>query len=329
MKRYYLRSQATWRAFDFWAIVIVILLAIILFFMWRADMGPWQAQCCQNQVADKETVDEESEVMPEPELVPEPEPPVTESVPEIIEPAVKTPYELALTRSGSVVTLDGSVADEETRLTLFTAARKAFGDENVVSKLSVDSNVKAMDIAGVSEIVSELGGVQELSATLTPDRWSIAGAVTSKVARVFIGGEFARIAGDDVAVDNQLEVVKEEPVVEVVEIDCVSLLKASIIEFELASAELTDIGIQQIQALLPCLAKGPYEIIGHTDSLGDEATNQALSEERAMAVKKYLDTLDIDTSGYRVSGEGENSPIVPNDEEQGNAKNRRIEFRAI
>jgi len=70
------------------------------------------------------------------------------------------------------------------------------------------------------------------------------------------------------------------------------------------------------------------EIGGHTDSHGDPAKNQKLSEAHADSVKAYLiakfPTLKPDH--YAVKGYGSSKPLVPNTSDINRAKNRRVEF---
>lgn len=69
------------------------------------------------------------------------------------------------------------------------------------------------------------------------------------------------------------------------------------------------------------------EINGHTDNNGGEGYNINLSEERAVSVEGYLDDknalddVDVETEGY-----GETAPIVSNETEEGQQKNRRVEI---
>ena len=65
---------------------------------------------------------------------------------------------------------------------------------------------------------------------------------------------------------------------------------------------------------------------GHTDSVGAERANQALSERRAESVAKYLVKLGLPESRVSARGRGEAAPIAPNDTAENRAKNRRIEF---
>jgi outer membrane protein OmpA-like peptidoglycan-associated protein len=66
---------------------------------------------------------------------------------------------------------------------------------------------------------------------------------------------------------------------------------------------------------------------GHTDSIGTEQYNQALSERRAESVKNYLvkggaaEDSNITTIGY-----GETKPVADNNTKEGRAKNRRVEI---
>lgn len=72
-------------------------------------------------------------------------------------------------------------------------------------------------------------------------------------------------------------------------------------------------------------------VVGHTDSIGTEAYNQALSERRAATVKNFLAGQGISSSLILARGEGESNPIAPNttptgrDNPAGRAKNRRVE----
>tara|TARA_Y100001937_G_C7123366_1_gene333732 strand:+ start:1290 stop:1754 length:465 start_codon:yes stop_codon:yes gene_type:complete len=69
----------------------------------------------------------------------------------------------------------------------------------------------------------------------------------------------------------------------------------------------------------------PLKIIGHTDSVGSEASNWQLSTNRANAVKKYLLDKGV-ISKISALGKGEKRPIATNDTAEGRSKNRRVEF---
>ena len=66
-------------------------------------------------------------------------------------------------------------------------------------------------------------------------------------------------------------------------------------------------------------------IVGHTDSVGTDAYNQALSQRRASSTADFLATNDVARSRLRASGRGEEEPIADNGSEAGQQKNRRVE----
>ena len=66
---------------------------------------------------------------------------------------------------------------------------------------------------------------------------------------------------------------------------------------------------------------------GHTDSVGTESYNQALSERRVSSVRDYVVKKGVE--GGRVSGQGfgESKPIADNKTKEGRSKNRRVEIK--
>lgn len=68
------------------------------------------------------------------------------------------------------------------------------------------------------------------------------------------------------------------------------------------------------------------QIVGHTDSDGDAASNQILSERRANAVADVLLNQGVPFNRVRTFGRGESQPIASNFTPEGKAQNRRVEI---
>ena len=68
---------------------------------------------------------------------------------------------------------------------------------------------------------------------------------------------------------------------------------------------------------------------GHTDAVGSDAYNQALSERRAAAVADYLAAGGIARGRMSTQGFGEANPVASNATDDGRAQNRRVEFRIV
>lgn len=80
-------------------------------------------------------------------------------------------------------------------------------------------------------------------------------------------------------------------------------------------------------------AKGTVRIDGHTDSKGNDAYNQKLSERRAASVKTWFtDKEGLQKVQFVTQGFGARKPVAPNtkpdgsDDPQGRQKNRRVEI---
>jgi outer membrane protein OmpA-like peptidoglycan-associated protein len=105
--------------------------------------------------------------------------------------------------------------------------------------------------------------------------------------------------------------------------------------FEFAKSDLTPAAQAALDAVQSQIdgSTGTVTIEGHTDAIGDDASNQQLSEARAASVQAALQ--DKLGSGFTFNsvGFGESRPVAPNanpdggDNPDGRAQNRRVEIR--
>lgn len=114
--------------------------------------------------------------------------------------------------------------------------------------------------------------------------------------------------------------------------DTVAVDVSSDVLFAFGSAELTPKALETLQAVageLKAKAVGPVEVVGHTDTVGDNDANQRLSVARAQSVQAALQP---QTPGLTLtaSGRGESEPVV-DDSGRGDspeaALNRRVTVR--
>ena len=66
--------------------------------------------------------------------------------------------------------------------------------------------------------------------------------------------------------------------------------------------------------------------MGYTDDVGTVESNQALSEDSAMAVVDYLVNKGVDRSRLNAQGKGDSDPIHDGSSEINRAENRRVAF---
>ena len=99
--------------------------------------------------------------------------------------------------------------------------------------------------------------------------------------------------------------------------------------FETGSAALLRESTTELNNLVALLNEVPtlrIQINGHTDNVGNDASNQSLSENRAKAVYDFLIQNNVAADRLRFKGYGESQPIDTNDNPEGRARNRRTEF---
>ena len=89
--------------------------------------------------------------------------------------------------------------------------------------------------------------------------------------------------------------------------------------------------LEKVAAVLKEYPNATARIEGHADGKGDAAYNQRLSERRAEAIRKWLESEGV-TTRLSSKGWGKTKPIAPNtrpdgkDDPEGRQKNRRVEI---
>ena len=99
--------------------------------------------------------------------------------------------------------------------------------------------------------------------------------------------------------------------------------------FETGKATLKPESMEEIQKVADYMKKNPtarFEVQGHTDNQGSDKINDPLSQQRAEAVVKALESLGCDPFNMRAVGKGSHEPVASNATDEGRAKNRRVEF---
>jgi outer membrane protein OmpA-like peptidoglycan-associated protein len=101
------------------------------------------------------------------------------------------------------------------------------------------------------------------------------------------------------------------------------------IQFETGSAKIKSESYSILDQIMQSavVAEGlKLGVYGHTDNTGDDAKNQALSEERANSVKEYLISKGLAANRIEVKGYGSSMPLADNNTTAGKAKNRRVQI---
>jgi outer membrane protein OmpA-like peptidoglycan-associated protein len=93
--------------------------------------------------------------------------------------------------------------------------------------------------------------------------------------------------------------------------------------------EFTDESRKIVDSVFAEIAKRPVPdvlVIGHTDKVGSDAFNDALSRQRAEVVRNAFTARGISVDKIEVIGRGKREPVVPTAEGVAEARNRRVEI---
>ena len=102
--------------------------------------------------------------------------------------------------------------------------------------------------------------------------------------------------------------------------------------FQTGKYTLLDISIVELDKVVEMMQSHPslrIELGGHTDNVGNEASNQKLSEQRAKAVYDYLVAHGVAADRLSYKGYGQTQPVADNSTPEGRRQNRRTVFTIL
>lgn len=153
-----------------------------------------------------------------------------------------------------------------------------------------------------------------------------------------VGAGIGAVAGAGVGyyMDQQEKKLREQTAGTGVEVvrdgDQLVLDMPSEVTFAFGSANLSPefrTTLDKVGSTLTQYEKTYVDVLGHTDSVGSDAFNQSLSEQRAASVADYLAGRGVQRARLATKGYGESQPKASNTSEEGRAQNRRVEIRLV
>ena len=112
----------------------------------------------------------------------------------------------------------------------------------------------------------------------------------------------------------------------------VMTLDSDQIEFDFNKATLRPKNrelLSRIAGVLLTFENYAVQVFGHTDDVGTVDYNQKLSEQRAGAVRDYLEEAGIDSAALSTLGLGKSSPLVEGSDPAARQRNRRVELAIV
>ena len=230
--------------------------------------------------------------------------------------------ELDIAPNGEVV-ISGTVADEARRAVIVAELVERAGAENVTDELVVDP---AAVVAAGGSLTAR--GVANNDAQ--GNAWIEGASAAAQSAGLDFVDEVTIAVSDDSDAD---DTEGADPAS--VQDDLNALFELDPIEFDYNAATIRPGSTSTLDSAAATINANPeagaFRVVGHTDSDGDAADNQQLSQARADAVVAYL----VDLGGVdpaRLQGEGRGETELKIDPEQSSndkQRNRRIEWELV
>lgn len=200
-------------------------------------------------------------------------------------------------------------------------------------------NNAIVDVNGPDLYVFEMGAIEPTNLEISKDgkHWINVGQIKGGTAMVDIkdfvkpNETFTYVRLTDLDTPSQLPGA---------DVDAVAAIGGAL-RLNLDSAVLFDTGkfqlkesasneLNKLVAAIKEYPKGHIIVEGHTDNVGNPASNKTLSENRAKEVSAFLKSkLSSTNYTFEVKGFGENQPIAPNDTPENKQRNRRVEILVV
>jgi OOP family OmpA-OmpF porin len=229
------------------------------------------------------------------------------------------------------VTLSGYVPDNNIHAAIVQAATRKFFNEKVVDNLKESIGAPSGFAAAVVPALGALSRLSTGTLVVSDREVKLSGDAfydgAASQLRAGLGKDFPQ------TFQYKADVTVKPAAAPVDSTVCQQLfsdlLAQGKIRFESGRANIDPDSAGLLDRLIETALRCPtttIEIAGHTDSAGEDAANQALSEKRAQAVIDYLVRAGLPAARFTAVGYGSTQPVADNESDEGKAQNRRIEF---
>jgi OmpA-OmpF porin, OOP family len=229
------------------------------------------------------------------------------------------------------LTLSGNVPDNNVHAAIAQAASRKFFSEKVVDNLKPSIGAPSGFAAAVVPALGALSRLSTGTLVVSDREVKLSGDALYDAAAAQIRAGLGKDFPQNFQFKPDISVKPASAPVDptVCQQLFAELLGKAKVRFESGQASIDPDSTGLLDRLVEIALRCPtsnIEVGGHTDTDGEDATNQALSEKRAQAVVDYLVKAGLPASRFTAVGYGSTQPVATNDTDHGKAQNRRIEF---
>ncbi|MCP1626240.1 OmpA family protein [Pseudomonas nitroreducens] len=259
------------------------------------------------------------------------------ATPEVLvqEPVEQQPAHFQLSNQDGQITVNGQLPDDADKQRLMDALHAQFGADKVSGDILVDPQtlpagwldklIAALPQLSASGVKLGLDGDKlsiDTSALPEDQRFELSQALRELFSGYSISGLWERASAALAGLKSGFSAE-----------DLVHALNLMNVYFDSNSNAITSDSVEILGRAAQAIRSAPQgtkiEVAGHSDSVGSDEANLAMSQKRADAVQAKLVALGVAPSMLIAKGYGASKPIADNATEDGRAKNRRIEFTVL
>ena len=247
-----------------------------------------------------------------------------------ISPMFITPYTMDMSYDRGILTLSGYMPSKKQKRTLLRTLNSIYKKTNIIDKLDIGAGEPLDWSKFITTVAMQVAHLEIASVNIVDKELHISGKIDTEDKRQLISHALEKFKKHKFMIHNHI--VAMDASAKLCQKRFNSLLSQKKIKFESGKSILKPENSKLLRELSDTALLCPnvkIEVIGHTDSLGDEKRNLKLSLERAKVVVAKLFGLGISLERMEAKGRGEKSPIADNTTDEGRAKNRRIEFKVV
>ncbi len=247
-----------------------------------------------------------------------------------ISPMFITPYTMNMSYDKSTLTLSGYMPSKKEKRTLLHTLHSIYQESKIIDKLDIGAGEPEDWSQFITTVAIQIAHLEIASVNIVNKELHISGKIDTEDKKQLLNNALEKFKKHNFIIHNHI--VAMDASAKLCQKRFNSLLSQNKIKFESGKSILKPENSKLLKELSDTALLCPdvkIEVIGHTDSLGDEKKNLQLSLERAKVVVAKLFRLGISLERMEAKGRGEKSPIADNTTEEGRAKNRRIEFRVV
>ncbi len=177
-------------------------------------------------------------------------------------------------------------------------------------------------------------GLNDLTVAVNGRDVSLLGSIEKQLSLAPLIQQLENLQGVRIVRDNvsRFDAVEVDTLKTQLFLQNLSRIDLSTVSFQAGSNSIAGGSSEALDQVAQLLKDNPdkrIRIEGHTDDTGPASVNLRLSQERAQAVARYLESSSVSAAQLIAKGYGSTQPIADNATESGRARNRRIEISYV